>query len=106
MSAWLTLCFLTGLIFLLGWATFRYAPAIGRNPTFGFRIPWAMQSDENWRVANRKGGKAPMLAGLGIPMLSIPVFPFVDPGMRGLVVTAAMVFGVSAAILWTQSQCR
>lgn len=67
MSASLTLVILAGLLVLLDWATFRYAPGMGRNATFGFRAPWIMQSDENWRIANCKGGKALMLAGLAIP---------------------------------------
>ena len=105
MLAWILMVFMSGLFVLLGWLVFKYVPAMGRNAFIGIRIPWAMQSDANWQFANRTGGKALMVAGCAIPIVSVPVFPFVDPGTRPLVVTAVMVFGVAAAVLWTQNRC-
>ncbi len=48
-----------GLI-LLG----NYLPKVKRNYTFGCKTPWALDSDQNWRLTHRFGGIAMVVAGI------------------------------------------
>lgn len=106
MFSYLLLGFFAGLLYLLGWLNYKYVPGMGRNAAVGFRTPWSMQSDANWQYANREAGKAMMVAGLAVLILGAPVLPFVPAGMHALASIAALVFGVSAAALWTQHRCQ
>jgi uncharacterized membrane protein len=48
---------------------------IRRNPVFGIRTPWTLQSDVVWERTNRLGGR--LLAGLGLAvLLTAIVWPF------------------------------
>lgn len=52
---------LIGLMFLiLG----NYLPKCGRNHTFGIKITWTLNSDENWDATHRFGGKVWVIGGL------------------------------------------
>jgi uncharacterized membrane protein len=97
---------LSSLLFLVGWLTYRYVPGAGRNGFFGIRTPWALESDDNWKYANRQGGLAIMVAALCMAFLSILILPFVSAGFGSLAVTAIMVCCVSLATLWTLNRCQ
>ncbi|MGL4736917.1 MAG: SdpI family protein, partial [Cellulosilyticaceae bacterium] len=42
----------------------NYMPQIRPNYTFGIRIPWALNNEDNWRATHRFGGYAFALAGV------------------------------------------
>lgn len=50
-----------GLI-LLG----NYLPKVKPNYTFGCKTPWALDSDQNWRLTHRFGGMAMVVAGIAV----------------------------------------
>lgn len=42
----------------------NYMPKIKRNYTVGIKLPWTLNSDENWRRTHRVGGYSFILAGI------------------------------------------
>lgn len=42
----------------------NYLPKVKRNYTFGCKTPWALDSDQNWRLTHRFGGVAMVAAGV------------------------------------------
>lgn len=53
-------CILMGIIFiLLG----NYMPKAKRNYTFGYKIPWTLNSDENWNKTHRLAGWLMVICG-------------------------------------------
>lgn len=53
----------TGLMFVV---IGNYLPKCKRNSTIGIKVPWAMESDENWNATHRFGGKLWVAGGLVI----------------------------------------
>ena len=64
----------------------NYLPKIKRNYTVGIKIPWTLNSDENWRKTHRLGGYTFILGGL-IFLLS----PFVG-NQYLILITIAVIF--------------
>lgn len=52
-----------GLLFI---AIGNYLPKIKRNYTMGIKLPWTLNSDENWRRTHRLGGICFVIIGLCI----------------------------------------
>ena len=50
-----------GLLFI---AIGNYLPKIKRNYTMGIKLPWTLNSDENWRRTHRLGGICFVIIGL------------------------------------------
>ena len=55
------LALVLGVLFLL---MGNYLPKCQRNYTVGYRIPWALDDDENWIKTHRLGGKLAFVGGL------------------------------------------
>lgn len=57
-----------GLMFMvLG----NFMPKFKRNYTIGFKVPWALNDDENWNKTHRFGGKVMVIGGAVIMATSI-----------------------------------
>lgn len=55
----------TGVIVGIGLVALgNYLPKVKRNYSFGCKTPWALDSDQNWRLTHRFGGVAMVIAGL------------------------------------------
>ena len=56
------ICFvLLGIIFvILG----NYLPKAKQNYTFGYKIPWTLNSEENWNKTHRLAGWLMVIAGI------------------------------------------
>lgn len=52
---------LLGFVFL---GTGNYMPKVQRNYTMGIKIPWTLNSDENWNRTHRLAGRLWLLGGL------------------------------------------
>lgn len=52
---------LMGILFI---AIGNYMPKVKRNYTVGIKLPWTLNSDENWRRTHRLGGICFILMGL------------------------------------------
>lgn len=52
---------LMGILFI---AIGNYMPKVKRNYTMGIKLPWTLNSDENWRRTHRFGGICFILMGL------------------------------------------
>ncbi|WP_085875505.1 SdpI family protein [Peptoniphilus vaginalis] len=52
-----------GLLFI---AIGNYFPKIKRNYTMGIKLPWTLNSDENWRRTHRLGGICFIIIGLSL----------------------------------------
>lgn len=55
----------------------NYLPKSRRNYTLGIRVPWALNSDDNWNATHRLGGVVFIIAGV----LGIIVSLFVNEGL-------------------------
>lgn len=53
--------FLLGILFI---AIGNYLPKAKRNYTVGIKLPWTLNSDENWNKTHRLGGILFILAGI------------------------------------------
>src|SRR5262249_62075529 len=67
LNTYVALGFASIALFLIGWVTYRYAPAARRNPWFGFNTDWAMETHVNWTPANLLAGQAFTLAAVPPP---------------------------------------
>src|ERR1700749_3223764 len=70
-SAYAAMGFVSVALFLSGWVTHRYAPAVGRNPWFGFATDWALATEDNWTRANRLAGQAFMMTAVTVVPTSL-----------------------------------
>ena len=52
-----------GLLFI---AIGNYLPKIKRNYTMGIKLPWTLNSDENWRRTHRLGGICFVIIGISL----------------------------------------
>lgn len=52
---------LTGVLFI---AIGNYMPKVKRNYTMGIKLPWTLNSDENWRRTHRFGGLCFIFMGI------------------------------------------
>lgn len=52
-----------GLLFI---AIGNYLPKIKRNYTMGIKLPWTLNSDENWRRTHRLGGICFIIIGISV----------------------------------------
>lgn len=90
-----------GLLFLIGWATYYFAPRVGPNPIFGVRVGYAFANREVWDKTNRFGGALIALvgivtAGVGVTLQLLSIAP--SQGMS--VLTVAMIAALLGATVW------
>ena len=57
-TSWIT-AVAAALFILFG----NYMPKCKRNYTLGIRLPWTLNSDENWNATHRLGGRVWVVAG-------------------------------------------
>ncbi len=67
----------------------NYMPKCTRNYTLGIKIPWTLESEENWNATHRFAGKL-WFAG-GLVLLPCGFLPGFWPAVGCLVILAAMV---------------
>ena len=72
---------LLGLIFVM---MGNYMPKLKVNHTVGIRLPWTLQSEDNWHKTHRLAGKLWVLGGL-ILLLDAGL-PFAAPYVMGVVI--------------------
>ena len=72
---------LLGLIFVM---MGNYMPKLKVNHTVGVRLPWTLQSEDNWHKTHRLAGKLWVLGGL-ILLLDAGL-PFATPYVMGFVI--------------------
>ena len=72
---------LLGLIFVM---MGNYMPKLKVNHTVGIRLPWTLQSEDNWHKTHRLAGKLSVLGGL-IPLLEAGI-QFAVPYVMGIVI--------------------
>jgi uncharacterized membrane protein len=77
------------LLLLMGWLT----PKVPPNPYFGVRTRATLECPDTWRVANRVGGKAMMVAGV-VTLLGSPL-----PGGWAMGVMFAAIIGATGVAL-------
>jgi len=54
------IAFMGVLFFIIG----NYLPKVRRNYTIGIKIPWTLDSDENWNATHRLAGKIWVIGGI------------------------------------------
>lgn len=77
---------INALIFGLLFVVFgNYMPKIRRNSTLGIRVPWTLNSDENWNKTHRFASKLWIAAGIAIlvtaPMPTKIILPVMIVGL-------------------------
>ena len=81
---------LLGMMFII---IGNYLPKSRRNYTMGIKIPWTLNSDNNWNATHRVGGIVFIAAGLLVLILAF-IPGFTEKGM-----TAFVVLTLAAALL-------
>jgi len=67
---------ITPLVGLLLIAIGNYMPKIKRNYTVGIKLPWTLNSDENWRRTHRVGGYSFIFAGILFLIITVLRYEF------------------------------
>lgn len=49
----------------------NYLPKITQNYTIGFKVPWALSTEENWNATHRFGGKIWVVGGLVLVLTAL-----------------------------------
>lgn len=75
-----------GLMFI---AIGNYFPKCRPNYTIGIRVPWTLNSEENWNATHRFGGKVWVTGGAAM------IFAALLPEVPGMIVTIAAAFALS-----------
>ena len=60
----------------------NYLPKVRQNYTMGIKLPWTLESEENWRKTHRLGGFLFVIAGFWMlitPFLKVPWFIVLMP---------------------------
>lgn len=88
----IVVCMLIGVLFIvLG----NYMPKLRQNYTVGIRLPWTLNSEENWNRTHRLGGKALIIGGFLIILSGFFSFLFGDTAAF----TALIVIALSSAVV-------
>lgn len=77
----------------------NYLPRVQRNYTFGYKTPWALDNDQNWRLTHRFAGAVTMFMGVALIAvgLCMPFLPAIAPTVILVAILggAALVFAYS-----------
>lgn len=99
--------FLGALLFIIGLATYVYAPRVGPNPIFGVRVGYSFASREVWDKTNRFGGRLIAWTGIGLVLLALMLNSLsVAPGTAMLIQTGVMIIALLAETLWMVAYAR
>ena len=79
-----------GLLFLVGLATYFFAPRVGPNPIFGVRVGYSYASREVWDRTNRFGGMVMALIGLAVALLALLLQLLGVSGADGIVLLTVL----------------
>ena len=88
---------LVGIIFLI---IGNYMPKVKQNYTIGIKVPWALNSEENWRRTHRLGGWMFMLCGVAMMLSAVISAEFFLGLMLGVLLAAAIVPMIYSYILY------
>lgn len=83
-----------GLIMARGWTR--------RNRWFGLRTRQTLEDDRTWDVANRAAGRAAMIAGASVALMSVLVIAFSNQltvGTAGMVLAISVLLAVFRAVM-------
>ena len=78
----LTTCLIMGIVFLV---IGNYLPKCKQSYTMGIRIPWTLNSEENWNRTHRMAGKLWIIAGI-----SFFIIAFIDNSKLGGILSAVL----------------
>ena len=106
LNTYVALGFASCALFLMGWATHRYAPAVGRNPWFGFASDWAMETHGNWERANRLAGQAFMMAAVTLVPSSLLFMQVIPQAVAPAAVVIALLVNGAVGSRWVMKRCR
>lgn len=105
-SAYAAMGFVSVALFLSGWVTHRYAPAVGRNPWFGFATDWALATEDNWTRANRLAGQAFMMTAVTVVPTSLLFMQAIPQEVAPSAVIIAMLVNGAVGLRWVMKRCR
>ena len=88
---------LVGIIFLI---IGNYMPKVKQNYTIGIKVPWALNSEENWRRTHRLGGWMFMLYGIAMMLSAVITAEFFFGMMLGIILVATIVPMIYSYILY------
>ena len=88
---------LVGIIFLI---IGNYMPKVKQNYTIGIKVPWTLNSEENWRRTHRLGGWMFMLCGVAMMLSAVIAAEFFLGLMLGIILAAAIVPMIYSYILY------
>lgn len=89
------------LLFVIGWATYYFAPRVGPNPLFGVRVGYAFASREVWDKTNRFGGVLIALVGIGTAVVGVALQVMsIAPSQGMSVLTVTMIAALLGATAW------
>lgn len=88
--------FIAGLFGLLFLILGNYTPKVRQNSTFGVKIKWTLENEENWNATHRFSGKVMVAAGA-----LIIVFAFLPIGVYFIFFTAVVFVTVISSIIYS-----
>lgn len=91
---------LLGLIFVM---MGNYMPKLKVNHTVGIRLPWTLQSEDNWHKTHRLAGKLWVLGGL-ILLLDAGL-PFAAPYVMGVVILTIVLIPILYSYQLSRKDC-
>lgn len=65
------ICLFVGVLFVI---VGNYLPKCKQNYTMGYRIPWALQDEDNWNKTHRLAGYLWLLGGIVLIVLTLLVY--------------------------------
>lgn len=91
----IVVCMLIGVLFIvLG----NYMPKLRQNYTVGIRLPWTLNSEENWNRTHRLGGKALIIGGFLIILSGFFSFLFGDTAAFTALIVIALISAVVPSV--------
>ena len=91
---------LLGLIFVM---MGNYMPKLKVNHTVGIRLPWTLQSEDNWHKTHRLAGKLWVLGGL--LLLLEAGLQFAVPYVMGIVILAIVLIPILYSYQLSRKDC-
>ena len=92
---------LLGLIFVI---MGNYMPKLKVNHTVGIRLPWTLQSEDNWHKTHRLAGKLWVLGGL--ILLIEAGLQFAVPYVMGIVILTIVLIPILYSYQLSRKDCQ
>lgn len=106
LNTYVAMGFVSVALFLSGWVTYRYAPAVGRNPWFGFATDWALATEGNWARANRLAGQGFMMTAVTVVPTALLFMQAIPESVAPAAVIIAMLVNGAVGLRWVMRRCR